>query len=1240
MESATEKGPDFISTNIFDSETNIQRLISGTSVLTLDDSEINVSDFPITYAVYEKLLQVLDVNGYNIQLNLPKILLTLNADVNIPKKISNLTRKVVKDISKRSESDDFEVWKTTTVLRYLEQHVTEVAGFKVADLLEPCLSCQDEAVTVGTILRLRSFRKRNALPWHLARTWMKQLFGLTEEDLPSTASLQGQWDRLYNRKCREGKSFGEQTYTCTGPIQTTPGHTNSEIASLQKANTKLSQFLKKTESKLTAAQETVKIMTEAFEETSQSLMVETEKNSNLEQLEKVVEENKETISELRHNLSDYTPRNVRRREIRKEQKIDILKQQIQENSVELQALKDSNDDLKTIVDNQRVERTKMQKQLSYQKSKATERQKETDGEQEIEHLKQTVRIFENENQELTEKLNKAETFLQSVKTFQEGKYNDSVREVYSALLSMNVGVSNVEKIVRLVLEKMAHVKVDRLPKKTFAEMMLVEAKLLSQIQVADAMLDSSFNTIHMDGTKRSGQEFGGLQVGTDSGQYTVGVSELVTGDTESFLKLIKDQLRDISQLVDGENADKKTAEILNSVKNMMTDRHVVNSALKTKLEVWRKQCLPLIIENFETLPNNVRSKIIELNDFKCNLHVLVNFGSQSESGLKIWEHAALGDVNTTESAIPKTTSNFIRAATKLCVPGADEKSGYGLLFTTYLENLDNPVTSKLHSFHGHRINIIFSLGATVYFHHQQIAHFIQEYFEDAQKNKLVSAVESYVKTPVYLAGCRALGILDKLVTGPIWRHIEAAKHILDLNVMWTNLKDFMTEYSKDATDLLKGEVLFPDHTHVKEDDPVFEYLLQPCSDEMETLTREALEVLCLNFLIIIQRQLVDCLPGGKFHELSAVENLRQQSTTVKATNIVSERDFASLDRLQREKPNANTVALEGMILFSSNKTLQWLESLPEEKKHMVMESARKNAPDALQRYQERKCEIKRQRAVLLQQRREEKMKKEMDRYVHSKNEQNSLKAVKAQIRFRKVILKSKPDDKSLLSFSKDGQPFTLQVLKQNLLQLMNLKKEVISCRAPRPEATQIVIKTKEERDKFMLEHRQQILEKIKEIEEKQKKQKTDIREKAASVNVPRKISGMRRKRADKPDSPERVTSTATSGDQQLEQVDQRHSFVLGELVAIAFDNAWYPGNVTAVNGDRATVNFLHPTGTSYSRFKWPSTADISEVEAIFVIHSGFELLPCDNHGRLFKMTAEILKTIQTKFSQYKERYFE
>lgn len=77
-------------------------------------------------------------------------------------------------------------------------------------------------------------------------------------------------------------------------------------------------------------------------------------------------------------------------------------------------------------------------------------------------------------------------------------------------------------------------------------------------------------------------------MGTDSRQYTVGMSELVTGDTENFFNMIENMFTDMADLVEGENTNKKTTEILHSVKNMMSNCHMVNSALETELEVWQE----------------------------------------------------------------------------------------------------------------------------------------------------------------------------------------------------------------------------------------------------------------------------------------------------------------------------------------------------------------------------------------------------------------------------------------------------------------------------------------------------------------------------------------------------------------------------------------------------------------------------------------------------------------------------
>jgi hypothetical protein len=90
------------------------------------------------------------------------------------------------------------------------------------------------------------------------------------------------------------------------------------------------------------------------------------------------------------------------------------------------------------------------------------------------------------------------------------------------------------------------------------------------------------------------------------------------------------------------------------------------------------------------------------------------------------------------------------------------------------------------------------MAAAVYYHNDHIKDFLSTYFEDKSSNKLVVCVSHYVNNKVYLAGCRALGIIDKLMTGPLWKQIENAKHILDLNSMWLTFFNYLDEFSRDS----------------------------------------------------------------------------------------------------------------------------------------------------------------------------------------------------------------------------------------------------------------------------------------------------------------------------------------------------------------------------------------------------------------------------------------------------------
>ncbi|CAG2222466.1 unnamed protein product [Mytilus edulis] len=558
-----------------------------------------------------------------------------------------------------------------------------------------------------------------------------------------------------------------------------------------------------------------------------------------------------------------------------------------------------------------------------------------------------------------------------------------------------------------------------------------------------------------------------------------GYFEIVTRNSRIIFNMIKTIFTNLGELTDKENKNKKAAEIIVTIKNMMTDRHIVNTSLKNLLEKWKSECLPLVIENYDTFNADMKKSLLDINHFKCNLHVLVNLGTQAEAALKEWAKTIIVSDTLPSDSFSHSTPDFIRASTKLCVPGADHKSGYGLLFNSYLESLTPPIKQNMSTFYGHRINVLFSMAASVFYHAKHIKEFIELYFDDKQNN-LVSCVANYVNNNVYLAGCRALGIIDKLCTGPLWRQIEESKHILDLNNVWLNFYNFLDEFSKDSSDLLRGKVIYPDYT----------------------IKDEVYNSLFMDLVIIF--------PGGKFSVDSAenFENLKNISRNVSTTNIISERDFANLDRLTREKPNANTIAVEGIILFTNNKTLQWLDSLNPDKKTEVFKIARENAPKMIKNYRKQKIVIKEKHIELLNKRKEEnlrlqqnkmdelnkiradvekiggewKCQKAIDDNLNNIAKSKKIEAVKAQIKFQRLILKKNPSDKAIFKFSIQGRQLELYELLENLTNLMQLSGSPEKVQQSSEILTNLIIKSKEEREQFMAEQRGFIMEKIKKFQ--------------------------------------------------------------------------------------------------------------------------------------------------------------
>ena len=138
----------------------------------------------------------------------------------------------------------------------------------------------------------------------------------------------------------------------------------------------------------------------------------------------------------------------------------------------------------------------------------------------------------------------------------------------------------------------------------------------------------------------------------------------------------------------------------------------------------------------------------------------------------------------------------------------------------------------------------------------------------------------------YKIGSCALGLIHKLVTGPLWRKLESERSALDMSVHYQSMLVSFEKWASDCTLFVKGEEsLFPELVHK---DDQYNMLLQP-NEEIDQSTIQCLELIFGSFIVVSNQMLKDHLKGGKYADPSRELMIESKSTS--ATNAEAERDF-------------------------------------------------------------------------------------------------------------------------------------------------------------------------------------------------------------------------------------------------------------------------------------------------------------------------------------------------------------
>jgi len=83
-------------------------------------------------------------------------------------------------------------------------------------------------------------------------------------------------------------------------------------------------------------------------------------------------------------------------------------------------------------------------------------------------------------------------------------------------------------------------------------------------------------------------------------------------------------------------------------------------------------------------------------------------------------------------------------------------------------------------------------------------HFIDE-VHSMQANHVLQFFRSDLTHPCYIVGCKALGLIDKIITGPLWRKLqESSLSVLGMGNIYCEMKESFDFWGKDASDEITG----------------------------------------------------------------------------------------------------------------------------------------------------------------------------------------------------------------------------------------------------------------------------------------------------------------------------------------------------------------------------------------------------------------------------------------------------
>ena len=519
-------------------------------------------------------------------------------------------------------------------------------------------------------------------------------------------------------------------------------------------------------------------------------------------------------------------------------------------------------------------------------------------------------------------------------------------------------------------------------------------------------------------------------------------------------------------------------------------------------------------------------------------------------------------------------------------PRPDEKNGCHADWMAYCASQEK--ISQLTSFRANRFNNLFEAAAGIIHHREDIIQFFKLRVPTNLKQKSVMADAECRSLTTMLLG---LALMFVNFTGPFWIFVRSDMHYLDQHRFIQPMHSLLKEMCQHPEMLIQEEELPHEFDRFRVQNvlavgAVLQFRKNISHDDRCLLVK-VMKTLAEEFVLVIEHQLSDFLPDGKYG-MPPSDKDRQRMSHCQLTNLLGEACFADLDYSMFKNRRASLHHHSTLNMLKRNKMVGWLEQKSEAEQAQLLSRARKLGP------QMRQTDRKQELIVL------EELRNAMDRKRREEHEEHARKEEKLR-KLKENILQcvthqggpcqSTGDIIRLLQEQKT-QGEKIKALKMQI----DYEKIILGSSSPKLKTTKVAINDLAKNFicfKFDQETADRLETAVQAACVTQRKQKRQ--------HLAEEIDS----------SSDSDTDSLLEVEEEFVEEDFSFSFThQGQTVAVFYDSEFYIGQVlNIINPNLADVTFMASSSNRNENvFKWPEGEDLDQVAGKYVFDSEFEIL--------------------------------